>query len=59
MVNNATIAYSKLLLLISIKQVGNRGGRVEQNAVKRKNKKMPRLTKPRAIAKFGIKRNGA
>ena len=57
-VNNTTIAFSKLLSLISMKQVGNRGGRVEPRAVKRRNKKMPRLTKPRAIAKLEIKRNG-
>ena len=41
-----------------MKQVGNRGDRVEPRAVKRRNKKMPRLVKLRANAKLEFKKNG-
>ena len=44
--------------LIAQNRVGNRPGRVEPRAVKRRPKPMPLLTKPRDIARASILKNG-
>lgn len=48
----------KLLILIAHKQVGNRQGRIEPRAVKRRPKPYPLLTKTRKIAQEEIRKNG-
>ena len=47
-----------LLMLIAALTVGNRPGRIEPRALKRRNKSYPLLTKPRNIAREEIMRNG-
>jgi hypothetical protein len=47
-----------LFILISQQQVGNRPGRVEPRAVKRRPKPFPLLTKPRALARAEIMQHG-
>ena len=47
-----------LLVLIAQQQVGNRPGRIEPRAVKRRPKPYPRLTKPRAIAREEVRKHG-
>lgn len=49
---------SYLGALIAEKRVGNRPGRIEPRAVKRRPKQMPLLTKPRAEARRAVQRNG-
>jgi len=47
-----------LFLLIAQQQVGNRAGRIEPRAVKRRPKPYPLLTKPRQIAREDVRKNG-
>ena len=47
-----------LFILIAQKKVGNRPGRVEPRAVKRRPKPFPLLTKQRSIAQENIRNNG-
>jgi len=49
---------SYLGILIAQKRVGNRPGRIEPRAVKRRPKQMPLLTKPRAEARRAVLRHG-
>ncbi|MDH4305726.1 MAG: IS4 family transposase, partial [Nitrospira sp.] len=48
----------RLLVLIAQRQVGNRPGRLEPRAIKRRPKPYPLLTKPRAIAREDIRTYG-
>lgn len=50
--------YIDLLRLISQQAVGNRPGRIEPRAVKRRAKPFPLLMKPRPIARIDILKNG-
>lgn len=50
--------WQSILLLIAQNQVGNRPGRVEPRAVKRRPKPFPLLTKTREIARQEIRING-
>jgi len=56
--NSTQIDYEKLLRLISKKVIGNRGGRIEQRAIKKRSNAYPLLMKPRAIAKAEVLKNG-
>ena len=47
-----------LLVLVAQRRVGNRPGRVEPRAVKRRPKPFPLLTKPRPIAREDVRQNG-
>jgi hypothetical protein len=47
-----------LFVLIAQQQVGERPGRIEPRAVKRRPKPYPILTKPRAIARAYVRENG-
>jgi len=47
-----------LFLLIAQRRIGNRSGRIEPRAVKRRPKPFPLLTKPRKEARAEIKKNG-
>jgi hypothetical protein len=47
-----------LFILIAQQKVGNRPGRIEPRAVKRRPKSFPFLTKPRSIAQEEIRKNG-
>jgi hypothetical protein len=47
-----------LLALIAQRRVGNRAGRVEPRAVKRRPKSYPLLTVPREVARANIRANG-
>jgi hypothetical protein len=47
-----------LFILIAQQQVGNRPGRIEPRAVKRRPKPFPLLTKPRTIAREEVRKNG-
>jgi hypothetical protein len=47
-----------LFFLIAQQKVGNRPGRIEPRAVKRRPKSFPFLTKPRSIAQKEIRKNG-
>ena len=47
-----------LFILIAQQQVGNRPGRIEPRAVKRRPKPFPLLTKPRSIAQEDVRKNG-
>lgn len=47
-----------LFILIAQQKVGNRPGRIEPRAVKRRPKPFPLLTKPRQIAREEIRKNG-
>ena len=49
---------SALFVLIAQQQVGNRPGRIEPRAVKRRPKAYPLLTKPRQIAREDVRKNG-
>lgn len=48
----------ELLRLMSQQRVGNRPGRIEPRAVKRRPKAFPLLTKPRALARSIVKKKG-
>lgn len=47
-----------LFLLMAQKQVGNRPGRIEPRAIKRRPKPIPLLTKPRALAREQVRKYG-
>jgi hypothetical protein len=47
-----------LFILIAQQKVGNRPGRIEPRAVKRRPKPFPLLTKPRLIAQENVRKNG-
>ena len=47
-----------LFVLIGEQRVGNRPGRIEPRAVKRRPKPLPLLTQPRAIARERVRRHG-
>jgi len=47
-----------LFLLMSQQRVGNRPGRIEPRAIKRRPKAYPFLTKPRAVAREIVKKYG-
>jgi hypothetical protein len=47
-----------LFILIAQRKVGNRPGRIEPRAVKRRPKPLPFLTKPRSIAQENVRKNG-
>ena len=47
-----------LMLMIAERRVGNRPGRIEPRAVKRRPKPMPLLTKPRQVARAQVERYG-
>lgn len=47
-----------LFILIAQQQVGNRPGRIEARAVKRRPKPFPLLTKPRHIAREEVRKHG-
>jgi hypothetical protein len=49
---------SILFVLITQQQVGNRSGRIEPRAVKRRPKPYPLLSKPRRIAREDVLKNG-
>lgn len=51
-------AISSLLLLVAEQSVGNRPGRIEPRAIKRRPKPYPLLTKPRHEARKEIKKQG-
>ncbi|VAW35704.1 hypothetical protein MNBD_GAMMA01-1542 [hydrothermal vent metagenome] len=55
---NDRVMIKKLLLLMSLKIVGNRSGRVEPRAVKKRHNNMLRLMKPRDLAREEIRKNG-
>ena len=50
--------WESLLRLVAQNQVGNRPGRIEPRALKRRSKPYPLLTKIRAIAREEIRKNG-
>jgi hypothetical protein len=52
------ISYSKILKLIGEKVIGNRAGRIEPRAIKRRYNGFSLLMKPRNILRAEIKRNG-
>jgi len=56
--NYHLIAYSKLMKLVGEKVIGNRAGRVEPRAVKRRYNGFSLLMKPRHILRTEIKKNG-
>ena len=49
---------SELFALIAQQRVGNRPGRIEPRAIKRRPKPYPLLTKPRDQASAEVKKNG-
>jgi len=48
----------KLLLLMAQRRVGNRPGRIEPRAIKRRPKPLPLLTKPRAVVREEVRKYG-
>lgn len=50
--------FNAFLLLMSQQRVGNRPGRIEPRAVKRRPKAFPLLTKPREMARENVRRYG-
>ncbi|RDX33983.1 hypothetical protein DZA35_02170 [Arcobacter sp. HD9-500m-PIT-SAG03] len=51
-------SYKKLLYLIGKKIIGNREGRIEPRAIKKRHNDYPLLMKPRKIAQEEIIKNG-
>jgi hypothetical protein len=47
-----------LFILIAQQRVGNRPGRIEPRAIKRRPKPFPLLTKPRNVAREEVRKNG-
>lgn len=56
--NNSNIPIKQLLRRICEKQIGNRTGRIEPRAIKKRRNEYPFLMKPRIIAREVIKQNG-
>jgi len=57
-VTNCDDKLGDLLILIAQQRVGNRSGRIEPRAVKRRPKPFPLLTKPRHLAREEVRKNG-
>ncbi len=55
---NPRLNYKKLLRLIGEKVIGNRAGRIEPRALKKRPNNFPLLMKPRNVAKEEIRKNG-
>lgn len=49
---------TQLLALVAEQSIGNRPGRIEPRAIKRRPKPYPLLTKPRDMARAQVKQNG-
>ncbi|MEN8168312.1 MAG: IS4 family transposase, partial [Pseudomonadota bacterium] len=49
---------ANLFILIAQQKVGNRPGRIEPRAVKRRPKPFPLLTKPRQLARENVRKYG-
>jgi hypothetical protein len=49
---------ARLFVLIAQQRVGNRPGRIEPRAIKRRPKPFPLLTKPRPVAQDYVRKNG-
>ena len=58
LVNPSQVEYEKLLRLIGKKVIGNRGGRIEPRAIKKRHNAYPLLMKTRNIAKAEVLKNG-
>jgi len=56
--NSTQIDYIKLLRLISKKEIGNRGGRIEPRAIKKRHNAYPLLMKTRGVARAEVLKNG-
>ena len=56
--NPTLVEYEKLLKLMGKKVIGNRGGRIEPRAIKKRNNAYPLLMKPRNIARAEVLKNG-
>jgi hypothetical protein len=56
--NSTQIDYVKLLRLIAKKEIGNREGRIEPRAIKKRHNAYPLLMKTRDIAKAEVLKNG-
>lgn len=56
--NFAQIEYEKLLRLIGEKVIGNRGGRIEPRALKKRPNTYPLLMKPRDATREEVRKNG-
>jgi len=56
--DSTQIEYEKLLRLIGKKVIGNREGRIEPRAIKKRHNAYPLLMKTRAIAKAEVLKNG-
>ena len=52
------IAYKDLLALIGKKRIGNREGRIEPRAIKKRHNNYPLLMKPRSTAREEVRKNG-
>ena len=56
--NYTQIDYIKLLRLIGKKEIGNRGGRIEPRAIKKRHNAYPLLMKTRDVARAEVVKNG-
>ena len=56
--NDLELRKKSLFVLISERKIGNRPGRIEPRAVKRRPKPFPLLMQTRAVAREEIKKNG-
>ena len=56
--NSTQIEYLKLLKLIAKKEIGNRGGRIEPRAIKKRHNAYPLLMKTRDVARAEVLKNG-
>jgi hypothetical protein len=56
--NSTQIEYLKLLKLIAKKKIGNRGGRIEPRAIKKRHNAYPLLMKTRDVARAEVLKNG-
>ena len=49
---------NEIFVLIAQQTVGNRPGRIEPRAIKRRQKAYPLLTQPRSVARDNVRKNG-
>lgn len=56
--NLSECAMDSVFVLMEQKKIGNRSGRIEPRAIKRRPKAYPLLTKPRAQAREDVEKNG-
>ena len=56
--NSTQIEYLKLLKLIAKKEIGNRGGRIEPRAIKKRHNAYPLLMKTRDVTRAEVLKNG-